>query len=939
MKTRITKNESISEKAKVPLIRRLNILNNIKLSYKLSVVIIALLIPIAGLMTMLFIELDKTITHATTETYGIKYIIPLQRLVINVAQHRGITNGLLNGDESFRAKLPEKRLQISKSIDAVEAVHSRHGEALKMDKLWQSFKSGWSQLATASENMSPSKSFSQHSILINDINEMITHIGDTSGLLLDTELDSYFLINAIVHQLPSIFNDLGILRGKGSGILATGSITAEQVLNIRIHTAALKKSINTTVHSIENAMNYNPELSSQLTGVLTEFTSSSQLFLNDIDKGLLNTDGLLSMEPEEYFTAGSTTITAATNLFDRSATELSALLNKRIDHDKSQMNIEIGFSLLIVIISIFLAVTVVIGIVRPVNSIIEIFGKIGVGKFDNVIDIHSKDEIGILMGELKNLQTRLNKDMTEARDKAIETGRVKTALDVASTNVMMIDDQNKVIYMNDAMQEMFAANDAELSEALPDFDISKLMGSDIGLFYENPSQQNEFLKKLKRTDINTAQIGTLTMVITSTPVFGENNERLGTVVEWENRTTEVEVESEVANIVEAAANGDFSKHISEAGKNGFHLLLAKGINEILETTSTGINDVVDVLRSLSQGNLTRRIEANYNGVFDQLKNDVNTTIERLTDVISKVYGNTDQSADAAQEVNSAAQEIGQGSSEQAASLEEISSSMEQMSANIRQSADNAGQTEQIAQKAANDAEESGKSVSEAVVAMKAIAEKISIIEEIARQTNLLALNAAIEAARAGEHGKGFAVVAAEVRKLAERSQKAAGEIGELSGSTVVTAEQAGEKLLQLVPDIQKTAELVQEISLASREQDVGSEEINKAIQQLDQTVQRSAASAEELAAAAGQLTSQAEEQRENMSFFVLDEAMTKTKRTPATANHTDNKVKPINKYSSAKKESAQVIALDDANSGNTSNEEGFNYDIDDDYGSNEFVKY
>lgn len=562
---------------------------------------------------------------------------------------------------------------------------------------------------------------------------------------------------------------------------------------------------------------------------------------------------------------------------------------------------------------------------KALKKVIDLSNHIANNNFDNDIDDSTHDEIGQVLSSLKKMQTSLKTAFDNISAKTVETTRIKTALDVASTNVMMADTNNIIVYMNDALHKMFEDIQTDMQEVLPDFDANKLVGSNIDQFHSKPSHQDNMMSKLTSTYVATMPIGKLTIVITANPVFDENGERLGTVVEWNNRTTEIGVENEVAHIVESAANGDFSQHITEDDKEGYSLVLAKGINQVLSTTSTGINDVVRVLRSMAQGDLTQKIDAEYNGVFDQLKNDVNGTIERLTDVMGKVRSNTDLSADAAQEVNSTAQEIGQGSSEQAASLEQISSAMEQMSANIRQSADNAGQTEQIAQKAANDAEDSGKSVSEAVVAMKSIAEKISIIEEIARQTNLLALNAAIEAARAGEHGKGFAVVAAEVRKLAERSQTAAGEIGDLSGSTVVVAEQAGEKLLKLVPDIQKTAELVQEISVASREQDTGSEEINRAIQQLDQTVQHSAASAEELAASAGELTSQVEDQRATMSFFTLSES----NAAVSAERRSDD--------SSGAKLRAEVVSLKVDDSDVASGEDGFDYD--NDYDNNEFIKF
>ncbi len=277
-----------------------------------------------------------------------------------------------------------------------------------------------------------------------------------------------------------------------------------------------------------------------------------------------------------------------------------------------------------------------------------------------------------------------------------------------------------------------------------------------------------------------------------------------------------------------------------------------------------------ITQRIAQGDLAVEFKNGNNttGIYAAMRN----MTEKLTKVVSGIQEVTTSVASGSQQISSTGQELSQGATEQAASLEEISSSMEEMAANIRQNADNAGQTEQIAQKAATDAQEGGQAVSQAVAAMKDIAGKISIIEEISRQTNLLALNAAIEAARAGEHGKGFAVVASEVRKLAERSQTAAGEIGERSSSTVEVAEQAGQMLERLVPDIQKTAELVQEISAASREQDTGADEINRALQQLDQVVQQSAASSEELASTSEGLATQSDQLSQTMNFFKLDKS-------------------------------------------------------------------
>ncbi|HMD99017.1 MAG TPA: methyl-accepting chemotaxis protein, partial [Terriglobia bacterium] len=315
-----------------------------------------------------------------------------------------------------------------------------------------------------------------------------------------------------------------------------------------------------------------------------------------------------------------------------------------------------------------------------------------------------------------------------------------------------------------------------------------------------------------------------------------------------------------ANYVDRISKGDVPSQITDTYHGDFNL-----IKNNLNTLIVAMNDVTKAAEEIANGNLTVVIRER--SPEDKLMQALSAMVSGLTRTVSDIRAIAGEVAAASQSISTASVQVSNGASAQAASAEEASSSMEQMVSNIKQNADNAQQTDKIANKSAKDAQESGKSVVEAVTAMKEIASKISIIEEIARQTNLLALNAAIEAARAGEHGKGFAVVAAEVRKLAERSQKAAGEINQLSGTTVKVSEKAGEMLEKLVPDIQRTAELVQEITAASKEQDTGAEQINKALQQLEKVIQQNASASEEMASTTEELTGQSDQLVSALGFF------------------------------------------------------------------------
>jgi len=381
------------------------------------------------------------------------------------------------------------------------------------------------------------------------------------------------------------------------------------------------------------------------------------------------------------------------------------------------------------------------------------------------------------------------------------------------------------------------------------------------------------------------------------------------------------LQKELLRLTEASNAGQLAERGNHDQFRGAYAEIVRGVNAILDAVITPLNFSASCVERISKGDIPPQITDTYHGDFNLIKNNLNAMIASMSEITSaadeiasgnltvdlrerspqdkliqaliamvagltrtviEIRGIAGEVSSASQSISTASIEVSKGASSQAAAAEEASSSMEEMSSNIKQNADNAQQTDKIANKSAKDAQESGKSVLEAVSAMKEIASKISIIEEIARQTNLLALNAAIEAARAGEHGKGFAVVAAEVRKLAERSQKAAAEINQLSANTLKASEKSGEMLDKLVPDIQRTAELVQEITAASKEQDTGAEQINKALQQLEQVIQQNAAASEEMASTTEQLTGQSDQLVSALSFFHTGEEDSGRQRRPVS---------------------------------------------------------
>ena len=487
----------------------------------------------------------------------------------------------------------------------------------------------------------------------------------------------------------------------------------------------------------------------------------------------------------------------------------------------------------------------------------------------------------------------------EEKDKTIadENIRVRRALDACTANTMVADNDLNVVYANDAVLSMLNTAESDIRKQLPNFATKEVIGSNIDIFHKNPAHQRQMLAALANTYRTQIDVGGRKFSLIANPISNAEGERIGTVVEWNDRTQEVAVEEEVDNIIEAASKGDLSQRADISGKTGFFKELATGLNSLMSISENAINDNARVLAAMAQGNLDERIEADYEGIFGQLKDDANTTGTKLTEVIGSIR-------EAAQTVQTGSTEIAQGNTdlsqrteEQASSLEETASSMEEMTSSVKQTSENAVHANQLASDAQDRAEKGGEVVGRAVGAMeeintssKKIADIIGVIDEIAFQTNLLALNAAVEAARAGEQGKGFAVVAGEVRNLAQRSAGAAKEIKDLIRDSVEKVDngtelvnESGKTLSEIVEAVVKVSTMIKEISAASEEQASGIEQVNKAISQMDEMTQQNAALVEEASAASETMTEQATSMMNLMGFFQTANSGSSPQTTQVTA--------------------------------------------------------
>ncbi len=837
--------------------------SNMTIRRKLALLSATFVLPVAFLLYQLMSQSLAEMEISAREVQGNRYVMAMKGTVEALVKER---HGIGPADQSAA--------QLRQAMDAVDMLDKQIGAGMQTSKLaGATFSDVRDYLSSNQRTRAES-----YADTLQGLRDLIQRAGDGSAMIFDREIGSYYTVELSVLRLPELMQRLSALTLVVDEISAAEQFTPAMKTRYLLSKGELTSSLNATALALESAMRGSEDGSLEISysGPFARANLAVRKVLQTMDLMVLKAEqGMMYEGTEVAPVAGlhADAQEALGGLWAVAGTELDRMLAERLAKARQNLMMLLAASLGVVAAAMAMAWWIANSISRPLGELNGLM--LGLSEGDVSITVpygHRRDEVGAMAGALEVF-----------RQTAVRAIRSQTALDSVSTGAMLVDNDGVVLELNSALSRHFTAHADDLAEGIDGFTPDSVKGRHIGELLAIDGLET-ILTHLKDGWHERLPIGGRIFDLTANPVInqmGGRGDRLGTVIEWADVTEQLATEDEVAELVDAAAAGDFTRRLSTGGKTGFMERLSEALNRVVELVDQSLEDLLAVTSALAEGDLTQRIDRDYEGAFQRLKEDANLMGDRLTRIVTNIHEAAYTTKTAAGEISQGSEDLAARTEQQAANLEETAAAMEQLTATVRQNSDNAQAASKLAATARASAEAGGEVIGPATDAMERIeessekiAEIIGVIEEIAFQTNLLALNASVEAARAGDAGKGFAVVASEVRSLAQRSSQASKEIRELiirSGNQVKhgvrLVRDVGEQLDEIIGSVKQVADIVAEIAAASREQTTGLDEMNAAVFQLEEMTQKNAALAEETTAATQSLAMQAEELVRLVSFF------------------------------------------------------------------------